>query len=109
LGDAFHGSIPALRVFSLWIPLIALSTVITFQLLLPNQMDHQFNVVVLTAGMLGFGCALLLAPGFQAVGIAWSVVVAQLYTLIAFSVVMARAGLNPFASSLKTAAVAVSG
>jgi polysaccharide transporter, PST family len=109
LGDAFHGSIPALRVFSLWIPLIALSTVITFQLLLPNHMDHQFNVVVLTAGLLGFGCALLLAPGFQAVGIAWSVVVAQLYTLIAFSVVMARAGLNPFASSLKTAVVAVSG
>jgi polysaccharide transporter, PST family len=108
LGDAFHGSIPALRVFSLWIPLIALTTVITFQLLLPNQMDHQFNVVVLTGGLLGFGCALLLAPGFQAVGIAWSVVVAQLYTLIAFSVVMARAGLNPFASSLKTAVVAVS-
>jgi polysaccharide transporter, PST family len=109
LGDAFHGSIPALRVFSLWIPLIALSTVITFQLLLPNHMDHQFNVVVLTAGLLGFGCALLLAPGFQAVGIAWSVVLAQLYTLIAFSVVLARAGLNPFASSVKTAAVAVSG
>jgi polysaccharide transporter, PST family len=109
LGEAFHGSIPALRVFALWIPLIALSTVIIFQLLLPNQMDDQFNVVVLTAGLLGFGCALLLAPAFQAVGIAWSVVVAQLYTLIAFSVVLARAGLNPFASSLKTAAVAVSG
>jgi polysaccharide transporter, PST family len=109
LGDAFHESIPVLRVFSLWIPLIALSTVIIFQLLLPNQMDHQFNVVLLTAGLLGFGCALLLAPAFQAVGIAWSIVVAQLYTLIAFSVVLARAGLNPFASSLKTEVVAVSG
>jgi polysaccharide transporter, PST family len=109
LGDAFHGSIPALRVFALWIPLIALSTVIIFQLLLPNQMDHQFNVVVFTAALLGFGCALLLAPGFQAVGIACSVLVAQLYTLIAFSVVLARAGLNPFASSVKTAVVAVSG
>jgi polysaccharide transporter, PST family len=109
LGDAFHESIPVLRVFSLWIPLIALSTVIIFQLLLPNQMDHQFNVVLLTAGLLGFGCALLLAPAFQAVGIAWSIVVAQLYTLIAFSIVLARAGLNPFASSVKTEAVVVSG
>lgn len=109
LGDAFHESIPVLRVFSLWIPLIALSTVIIFQLLLPNQMDHQFNVVLLTAGLLGFGCALLLAPAFQAVGIAWSIVVAQLYTLIAFSIVLARAGLNPFASSLKTEVVVVSG
>jgi PST family polysaccharide transporter len=109
LGDAFQGSIPALRVFSLWIPLIALSTVMIFQLLLPNQLDYQFNVVILTAGLLGLGCALLFAPAFQAVGIAWSVVVAQLYTLIAFSVVLTRAGLNPFASSLKTEAVAVSG
>jgi polysaccharide transporter, PST family len=109
LGDAFHESIPVLRVFSLWIPLIALSTVIIFQLLLPNQMDHQFNVVLLTAGLLGFGCALLLAPAFQAVGIAWSIVVAQLYTLIAFSIVLARAGLNPFASSVKTEVVVVSG
>jgi PST family polysaccharide transporter len=109
LGDAFHGSIPALRVFSLWIPLIALSTVIIFQLLLPNQMDHQFNVVLLTAGLLGFGCALLLAPRLQAVGIAWSIVVAQLYTLVAFAVVLARARLNPFASSLKTEVVVVSG
>jgi PST family polysaccharide transporter len=96
LGDAFHGSVAALRVFSLWIPLVALSTVITFQLLLPNQMDYQFNVVIFTAGLLGFGGALLLAPGFQAVGIAWTAVGAQLYTLIAFSVVLARAGLNPF-------------
>jgi polysaccharide transporter, PST family len=96
LGDAFHGSVAALRVFSLWIPLVALSTVITFQLLLPNQLDYQFNAVIFTAGLLGFGGALLLAPGFQAVGIAWSAVGAQLYTVIAFSVVLARAGLNPF-------------
>jgi PST family polysaccharide transporter len=109
LGDAFRESIPALRVFSVWIPLIALSTVLIFQLLLPNQMDRQFNLVMLTGGLLGFGCALLLAPAFQAVGIAWSIVVAQLYTLIAFSVVLARAGLNPFAFSPKTEVVAVSG
>ncbi len=109
LGDAFHGSIAALRVFSLWIPLVALCTVMTFQLLLPNQMDYQFNLVIVTAGLLNFGCALLLAPGLQAVGIAWSAVLAQSYTLVAFSIVLARAGLNPFAFSEKRAAVTVSG
>jgi PST family polysaccharide transporter len=109
LGDAFHGSVAALRVFALWIPLVALSTVMTFQLLLPNQMDYQFNLVILTAGLLSFGCALLLAPGFQAVGIAWSAVLAQFYSLVAFSVVLARAGLNPFAFSHKRAVVTVSG
>jgi polysaccharide transporter, PST family len=109
LGDAFHGSVAALRVFALWIPLVALSTVMIFQLLLPNQMDYQFNAVILTAGLLGFGSALLLAPALQAVGIAWSAVVAQLYTLIAFSVVLVRAGLNPFTFPAKRAAVTVPG
>jgi hypothetical protein len=109
LGDAFQGSVAALRVFALWIPLVALSTVMIFQLLLPNQMDCQFNWVILTAGLLSFASALLLAPGLQAVGIAWSAVLAQFYTLVAFSVVLARAGLNPFAFSEKRAVVTVSG
>ncbi len=108
LGDAFRGSVTPLRVFSLWIPLVALSTVLTFQLLLPNQLDYQFNAVILTAGLLSFGSALLLAPIYQAAGIAWSAVIGQLYSLIAFSVILTRAGLNPFAFSFKRQAVTAS-
>jgi hypothetical protein len=63
-------------------------------------MEYPFNVVTFTAGLLSLGGALLLAPKFQAVGIAWSVVAAQLYTFIAFCFVLARAGLNPFALSV---------
>jgi polysaccharide transporter, PST family len=97
LGQAFQNSVPVLRVFALWIPLVALSTVIIFQLLLPNQLDKEFNIVNFTAALVGIGAALLLAPRFSAIGIAWSAVIAQLYTLVAFSFVLARAGLNPFA------------
>ena len=104
LGPAFRDSVPVLRVFALWIPLIALCTVMIFQLLLPNQLDNQFNFVNFTAGLLGIVAALLLAPRFRAVGIAWSAVVAQLYTLIAFSVVLGRAGLNPFAHAANPSA-----
>lgn len=102
LGAAFQNSIPALRVFSLWIPLIAITTVLTFQLLLPNQLDGPFNVVIMTAGLVGIGGALLLAPRFQAVGIAWSAVASQSYTLLAFLVILGRARLNPFAFSPRT-------
>ena len=98
LGPAFQNSVPVLRVFALWIPLIALSTVIIFQLLLPNQLDNQFNFVNLTAGLVGIGVALLLAPSFGATGVAWAAVVAQVYTLAAFSVILRRAQLNPFAA-----------
>jgi PST family polysaccharide transporter len=103
LGPAFANSVSTLRVFSLWIPLIALTTVIIFQLLLPNQLDHQFNFVNVTAGLAGIGVALLLAPRFGAMGIAWSAVISQVYTLVAFSVILGRAGLNPFSSALPPA------
>jgi PST family polysaccharide transporter len=99
LGPDFKDSVPVLHVFALWIPLIALCTVLTFQVLLPNQLDNQFNFVNLTAGLVGILAALLLAPRFSAIGIAWSAVAVQVYTLIAFSVVLVRNGLNPFALS----------
>ena len=43
LGQAFQNSVPVLRVFALWIPLVALSTVIIFQLLLPNQLEQTIQ------------------------------------------------------------------
>jgi len=103
LGPAFHDAVPVLRVFSLWIPLIALTTVIIFQLLLPNHLDHQFNFVNVTAGLLGIGASLLLAPRFGAIGIAWAAVSAQTFTLAAFSFILWRAGLNPFAPAAPAA------
>jgi O-antigen/teichoic acid export membrane protein len=68
-----------------------------FQLLLPHHLDKQFNSVNLTAAVLGIVSTLLLAPRYEALGVAWSVVAVQLYTLLAFSFVAWRAGLNPFA------------
>jgi PST family polysaccharide transporter len=99
LGPAFHDSVPVLRVFALYMPMLALSTVIIFQLLLPNQLDNQFNFVNATSGLLGIAAAFLLAPRLQAVGIAWSAVASQVYTLLAFTVILYRAGLNPFGNS----------
>ncbi|MGC2400170.1 MAG: oligosaccharide flippase family protein [Acidobacteriaceae bacterium] len=98
LGPGFGGAVPVLRVFALWIPLVALCTVITFQVLLPNQLDNQFNVVNFTTAVIGTAAAVLLAPEFKAVGIAWATVIAQLYTLVAFCYIVWRAGLNPFAA-----------
>jgi PST family polysaccharide transporter len=103
LGPAFEEAIPVLRVFSLWIPLTGLCTVITFQLILPSQLDSQFNIVNFTAALVNIFAALLLAPRFGAVGIAWSAVIGQIYTLLAFAVILWRAGLNPFPLSMATA------
>jgi len=103
LGPAFKDAVPVLRVFSLWIPLTGLCTVITFQLILPSQLDSQFNIVNFTAALVNIFAALLLAPRFSAIGIAWSAVIGQIYTLLAFAVILWRAGLNPFLRSVATA------
>lgn len=96
LGPAFGDSIAPLRVFSLWIPLVAVNTVMIFQLLLPNQLDKKFNIVNYTAGALGIVVALVLAPRMAAIGIAWAAVIMQAYTTVAFTFVLWQAGLNPF-------------
>ena len=106
LGAAFKDSVPALRVFALWIPLAAVCTVLAFQLLLPKQLDDKFNFVTMTAGAVSVGCGLLLAPRFAAVGIVWAAVASQTYTLIAFMFILSRAGLNPFARKSQIAAPA---
>ena len=103
LGPAFKDAVPVLRVFSLWIPLTGLCTVITFQLILPGQLDSQFNIVNFTAAVVNIFAALLLAPRSGAIGIAWSAVIGQIYTLLAFAVILWRAGLNPFPLSIATA------
>jgi PST family polysaccharide transporter len=103
LGPAFRAAVPVLRVFSLWIPLTGLCTVITFQVILPGHLDSQFNIVNFTAALVNIFAALLLAPRFGAIGIAWSAVIGQSYTLLAFAVVLWRAGLNPFPLSMATA------
>jgi PST family polysaccharide transporter len=97
LGPGFMESVPVLRVFALWIPLVALCTVMIFQLLLPNHLDKEINFANLTAALLGIVSTLLLAPRYKALGVAWSAVAVQLYTLLAFSVVARRAGFYPFA------------
>jgi hypothetical protein len=103
LGPDFHGAVPVLRVFSLWIPLTGLCTVVTFQLILPSQLDNQFNIVNFTAALVIILAALLLGPRHGAIGIAWSAVIGQIYTLLAFAVILWRAGLNPFPVSIASA------
>jgi polysaccharide transporter, PST family len=96
LGPAFAQSVPVLRIFAFWIPMIALSTVIIFQVLLPNHLDNSFNFVNITSSLLGIGVAAVLVRSIGAVGLAWAAVIGQSYTLAAYFVIMTRAGLNPF-------------
>jgi PST family polysaccharide transporter len=86
LGPGFENSVSVLRVLAFWIPLTALSTILIFQVLLPNHLDNQFNLATFTSALVSIAAAVLLAPSFGAVGIAWSAVISQAFTLTAYSI-----------------------
>ena len=96
LGPTFAAAVPTVRVFGVLIPIATLCTVIGFQWMLPLGLDRQFNLVVLTSGVINVVLGILLASRLGVVGMALSVTASQVYTLLAFFVVLHREQLNPF-------------
>ena len=77
LGQGYHDAVPALRIMTLLLPVIAASTVIGTQVMLPAGMDRQFTRIAITAGVINIAVALALAPTLQHVGMAWAVVASE--------------------------------
>lgn len=78
LGPGYEAAIPVLRVLALLPPLIAVGTVLGIQWALPVGLDRPFYSFVIAAGLLNVGMAVLLAPRLGALGMAISVVLADL-------------------------------
>jgi PST family polysaccharide transporter len=91
-GESYEQSIPVLRVLALLNPLIALSTVIGVQWMLPLGMDRAFNKVIISAGVLNVLLALWLAPLAGPIGMAISVVIAEAFVTIAMWWVLKSSG-----------------
>lgn len=100
LGVAFLPAVDVLRVFSLLIPLQALGVVISIQWMLPLGFDREFNLVVLTTGVITVGLGVLLTPRAGALGMAVAVTAAQAYSLVAIHLVLQRKAVNPFSSNV---------
>jgi polysaccharide transporter, PST family len=96
LGSAFVPAIPTLRLFGVMIPIITVGTVIVFQWMLPLGLDKEFNLVVFTSGILNVAIGIVLASKYSMFGMAMTVVISQMYALLAFEVVLRRRGLSPF-------------
>jgi polysaccharide transporter, PST family len=101
LGSAFLPAVPALRIFSLVIPLSTVTGILAFQWLLPLGFDKGFNIVVLSTGILNVVLGILLVSKFGVTGMAVAVTVAEIYNVIGFDMVVRLKGLSPF-SRIKT-------
>lgn len=99
-GPQYGAAVAVMRVMALIIPLIVLNAALVSQWMVPHGLDRWLNVVVLSGTALNLTLALLIAPRFGALGMAWVTVVIEGYILIGLLVALRRHGLKPIMPSL---------
>lgn len=96
LGREFEPAVPVVQVLSLLLPSVALSHFLGLQWMLPLGMDRAFNSVILGAGLFNLLLALILAPRYAQMGMAWAAVVTELVVTAALYILLLCQGLDPF-------------
>jgi PST family polysaccharide transporter len=95
LGARFHASGPAMRILSLLPLFVTVSNVLGIQILFPFKQDRVVLISVLAGAVANVGLAFLLAPAFQAKGMAASTVVAEFLVTATQFYYIDKLGLNP--------------
>jgi PST family polysaccharide transporter len=91
MGRGFEPSIRVLQVLAALPLIIALTDSVGLQHLLPRGKEKLVNPVMLAGGVLNLLAALVLAPGFGAIGMAWSVVGAETFVCLVLLWIVMRA------------------
>jgi PST family polysaccharide transporter len=79
MGPGFAAAITVLRILSVLPPLLAITHSVGLQWLLPRGRDAEVTRIILSAGALNLALAVLLAPRFAHLGMAWAVVCAEAF------------------------------
>jgi PST family polysaccharide transporter len=95
LGAHFGPSVRVLRVLALLVPLVAMGNVLGIQWMLPLGMDRAFNKIILAAGFINLVLALILAPAYTDMGMAWAVVMAETFVSVSMYLVLRSQKLDP--------------
>ena len=101
LGAGFSPAVPALRILAALPFLASLSQVLGIQWMLPHGLDRPLVAIVLTAGMVSLGLALLLAPRFAHIGMAWAAVASEAFVTMTCYAVLRLRNLDPFNRSFR--------
>jgi PST family polysaccharide transporter len=86
LGPGFEPAVPVLRVLALLPILLALSNVFGLQWMLPLGLDRPFNAIILGAGFINLSLAVVLAPHYAQMGMAYAVVFSETFVTLAMYV-----------------------
>lgn len=95
LGSNYQSSVSIIRILALLPFLVAVSTVLGVQLMIPFGREKAIFFILLGAGCLNITLATLLAPVWKADGMAVSVLVAESFVSIAQFIYLWKAKLNP--------------
>ena len=96
LGEGFQAAVPVLRILALLLPMIAISNVLGIQWMLPLGLDRPFNAIILSAGLINMILALILAPRYAHIGMAWSVVLSEAFATSCMYAFLHRREIDPF-------------
>lgn len=83
LGSQYGPSIVVMRILSLLLFAISVNNVLGIQLMLALRHDKAFTLVVLAAGILNIILAIILAPIWEATGMAVAVVSSEIFIIVA--------------------------
>jgi PST family polysaccharide transporter len=96
LGPGFQPAVPVLRVLAGLAPAIALSNALGIQWMLPLGLDSTFNRIILGAGILNVTLAIVFAPWFAQMGMAWAVLSSEIFVTTGIYIALRRHHLDPF-------------
>jgi len=94
-GPDYDSAVPVLRVMAWIVPLIVLNSALVSQWLVPHGLDRPLNAVIISGAAINLALALVVAPVYQALGMAWVTVAVEVYILAGLLVVLRRRGLRP--------------
>lgn len=101
LGTRFSEAVPVLRVFCVLPPVVAVSSVLGIQWMLPQRLDKQLNWSIIGSGIVNILLALVLVPRFAQLGMATSVAVAETTVTAVIIVLLKYYRLDPWAEEVQ--------
>jgi PST family polysaccharide transporter len=93
LGPRFGPSILVMRVLAFLPFLIALSNVLGIQLMIPFGKDRAFTLILFGAGVLNVSLAVVLAPLWQAAGMAVAVLLSEIFVTLSMFLYVNKVGI----------------
>lgn len=88
LGHEFQPASHTLKILAMLIPMIAISNVLGIQWMIPLKLDRFFNTIIILAGSLNIVLAVILAPLYSYNGMAWAVVISEVFVTIGMYAVL---------------------